>query len=956
MKLGLLAGSALACLSAPVAAQEAGDEAEGVLSAAAQQADGEGMIVVTGSRIQRSGLNAPTPITAINAEQLEQIAPTTLAEGLSQLPQFLNSDRPATTGISYSSNAGASYLNLRSLGASRTLVLLDGRRIVPATRAGTTDISLLPQALVEQVDVVTGGASAAYGSDAVTGVVNFVLNDKFDGVKGRIQGGISDRGDDENYRIELAGGFALGDRTHVVLAADYFSTEGVEDYTKREWFESWGRITNPDPNGPRELLVKNVNTRVLTHGGLITSGPLAGTQFLEGGVPAPFEPGSIVTSTQQVGGSGIDVGEYFQLSPKNNRGTLFAHVKHEFSSNLEGYAQFLYGRSRQDWHGTAAGEYPPIWALTIYRDNAFLPESIAQRMDEEGITSFQMGRMANPYAPGGDFPFNRFGMNSDLYSGTVGLDGKLGNWRWNAYYQYGRNDQLIDIYKNPRLDRVFQAVDAVLDPGTGRIVCSSTLVEGPNGCVPLNMFGAGSPSDEAIDWILGSAIQDQRITQHFTEAMIQGEPFSLWAGDVSIAVGGAYRKETLEQTTNAESLLAMPELPGQDVYPDIPSANYRGLPAAYAAPRVGVFERGNPRPISGGYDVWEVFGEVLVPLAKDLPFARNLDVNAAVRYADYQGSGGVTTWKGGINWEPAYGLRFRATRSRDIRAPNLGERFDLSRGNGSARDPELNNAQYNFVVETGGNPNASPERADTLTFGVVYQPEWLSGLGLSIDYYDIKLKDALGQLGVQTIVDNCFSGSQPACGQITRNAEGLIVEVDNTFINIAQARTKGLDFELSYSTPIPDGSVRFRALATYIDELSFTEPNVPTIDRAGQTGPCSDNCAPKWQGNANITVSQGPLTFFVQERFIGAGKYNTTYGPAEINDNTIDAAFYTDIRLGYDFGLGGGEFQLYASVTNLFDRDPSIAPSGLPFGTTHTNTNLFDVIGRRYTLGVSARY
>lgn len=944
--LSLLVGAAIPMVSAPALAQTQSDGAEN-----------ENAIVVTGSRIQRNGMNAPTPVTVIGEEQLEQIAPTTLAEGLSQLPQFLNSDTPATTGISYSGNAGASYLNLRSLGASRTLVLLDGRRVVPATRLGTADIGTFPQALVKQVDVVTGGASAAYGSDAVTGVVNFVLDDKFEGLKGRAQGGISGRGDDKNYMLSLAGGFALGENTHVVLSAEYFSTEGVEDYRDRDWFEGWASIANPAyPNGPREIIVKNVHARVLTHGGLISSGPLAGTQFLEGGVPAPFYNGDYVTTSSQVGGSGVDIGRYFQLAPKNNRGSFFAHVTHDFSSSLKGYVQFLYGRTRQNWHGTAAGEYPPIWALTIYRDNAFLPESIGQKMDEAGITSFQMGRMADPYAEGGDFPFNRYQMNGDFYSATAGLEGNVGTWRWQTYYQFGLSDQFINVYNNPRLDRLFQAVDAVIDPGSGRIVCSSTLVEGANGCVPLNMFGPGSPSDEAIDWILGNAIQDQRIKQHFVEASIQGEPFATWAGDVSVAAGAAYRKETLRQRTNAESMLAMPELPGQDLFPDIPSANYRGLPAAYAAPKTGPFERGNPRPIAGGYDVWEVFGEVFVPLAVDRPFARSLDVSGAVRYAEYQGSGGVTTWKGGVTWAPFDGLKLRATRSRDIRAPNLRERFEYAGGAGAARDPENNNESFTFISISGGNPNARPEKADTLTFGAVVQPAFVPGLALSVDYYDIKLKGALAQLGIQTIVDNCYAGSQLACNQITRNQDNMIVQVNNTFLNIAESRTRGVDFELDYRMPVGNGDLNFRLLGTYIDELSFTEPGVSTIDRAGQTGPCSDNCAPHWQGNANVTFKQGPITLFVQERFVGAGKYNSTWGPKDISDNTVSAAFYTDARVAYDFSVGKGKWQAFASVTNLFDRPPELAPDFFTFATLHTNGNLFDQIGRRFTLGVSAKY
>lgn len=265
-------------------------------AAPAQGADGEvetlAEVTVTGSRIsQRSGMTTPTPVTAVTADELQTLAPGTMMDALDKLPQFTGNSTPESAGSSWTGTAGQSILNLRGVGSNRTLVLLDGHRVVSSTRRGTTDINILPEALVQRVDVVTGGASAAYGSDAVAGVVNFVLDKRFEGVKGDVQGGISDYGDNQSYEMSLSGGRALGDRAHLLLSADYYNSEGVPNYLERDWYQGWGVITNPTPGQAARVIVPDVRSRNWTFGGMIPRGPLANTQFLEGGVPAPFEVG-----------------------------------------------------------------------------------------------------------------------------------------------------------------------------------------------------------------------------------------------------------------------------------------------------------------------------------------------------------------------------------------------------------------------------------------------------------------------------------------------------------------------------------------------------------------------------------------------------------------------------------------------------------------------------------------
>ncbi len=338
-----------------------------------------------------------------------------------------------------------------------------------------------------------------------------------------------------------------------------------------------------------------------------------------------------------------------------------------------------------------------------------------------------------------------------------------------------------------------------------------------------------------------------------------------------------------------------------------------------------------------------------------------LDLNSAIRYANYQGSGGVMAWKLGLDWAPLDALRFRATRSRDVRAGTLSERFDMTRGPGTVLDPFSNTGvRQVFSQIAGGNPEVDPEKADTLTFGFVWQPTWLPGFGITTDLYDIDIKDAIGQLTVQDIVDECYAGVATLCSWITRDENGAISQMRNKFINIARARTRGVDFEAFYGRGISlfGGNEQFkmRAFATYVAESSsVSQAGAEKIDRAGQTGIMGG--APDWQANVSMMYSRNGFSLSLQERYISAGLYNATYTAADINDNTVDAAFYTNLRVGYESALNDGTgIEVYGSVTNLFDADPPLAPNLIFTGTVHTNAALFDTIGRRYNLGVTVKF
>jgi iron complex outermembrane receptor protein len=359
--------------------------------------------------------------------------------------------------------------------------------------------------------------------------------------------------------------------------------------------------------------------------------------------------------------------------------------------------------------------------------------------------------------------------------------------------------------------------------------------------------------------------------------------------------------------------------------------------------------------------VREAFIETDVPLLGETAWSRSMTFNGAVRLANYEGSGNVWAWKAGLDWQITNELRLRGTRSRDVRAGTLSERFDTSRGPGNVDDPLDNTPNtYPISVITGGNPEVDPELADTLTFGVVYQPSWFEGASFSIDAYDIDIKGAIGQLGAQQIVDQCNRGATQLCGYIERDGTGTISLIYNLFINTDRTHTRGIDFESTYRRPISlfggAESMNIRLLTSYVDELSTQLAGAAKIDRAGQTGLA--NGAPDWQASLSLGYDRGPFSGTLQGRYINAGLYDATWRTGvEIDDNTIDSFFLTNLQLGYEGDFTTDvSYKVSLNVNNLLDVDPPLVAAFGFTGSTATNSGLFDIYGRRYTLGIKVRF
>jgi iron complex outermembrane recepter protein len=938
-------------------------------------------VTVTGSRIRATGMSTPTPVTVVEIEELANMAPGQLIDSLDQLPQFMNNARP-NTAASKADSAGASNLNMRAIGSKRTLVLLDGRRVVPSNRLGIVDINLFPEALIERVETVTGGASAAYGTDAVAGVVNFILNDDFEGLETHLQMGETSRGDYDNHEISVAGGAPIGDRLHLIGALDRFESDRIDNLDGREWYQGIGTVTNPDytatGQGPRLLTRANVVSTEYTGGGIVDA---PGTSihrlhFAPDGSPIPFEIGeyaSIGGGTQNmVGGSGFNPTDFDttvrtpaypdgtrsgSFVPDSERSSAFLRLTFDATDNLTVFAEGMLGRTETNSVGTLPLGHS-IWALTAYQGNPYLPDGIAEAMVDEGIGSFRLQR----YHTEADIAQDRFIMENDTSSITAGFDWQLeSGWQIQGHVQSGQNDNELLFQDFLRRDRLPLAMDAVVDLDTGEIVCNVTLLSDDfDDCVPVNLFGRGRASQEAIDWVTGDMYVLADLEQNSAEISASNEISEGWgAGPLSLAVGSSWREQSIVHRIGPSELVNQPDLA------DDPDRGIRGLPIASLGTddRLEFVDLDN---FEGSFNVKELFGEMLIPLVASRPGVQQLNLNLATRWADYSGSGDIWAHKAGLDWQINDLVRLRGTLSRDVRAGSLEERFDRQGQGTSLQDPERDNETYTTFQIRGGNPNVSPEEADTFTVGVVLQPPRIEGLGVSLDWYDIEVDGAIDFIGVQEIVDQCFAtGSAEFCDRITRDpATNIVTLVENTFANVDKRNVSGLDLEVSYRRQInllSDGSesLSLRFLASWLDENSTTEADAPKRDLVGELGG-ADSGLPELQWTANFGYDNGPFSLFLQGRWIDSGIGDIDYVEGvDIDDNSVESMFYTNLRasFGREFG-GDGRWEAFVHVANLLDEDPPVIAGWSAFGGTGTATNesLYDTLGRRYTVGFQLRY
>jgi iron complex outermembrane receptor protein len=914
-----------ATLSLPLLAQEQ--------EAAVQE------IVVTGSRIARSGFETPTPVTALSADDLTATSPGQVADVLATLPSMQGSQLPTSTGIQTATSAGASNLNLRGLGASRTLVLLNGRRFVSATAAGAPDIALFPNALISRVEVVTGGASAAYGSDAVSGVVNFILDRRLDGLKANVESSISEYGDDPNYKASLSYGSPFADgRGHFVSSAEYYKSEGLQGFGDRDWAaERYALVSNVTGSSPRLVNLPNVGFSVANYGGLVPSGLLRGVTFGPGGTVQRFDFGTFTSSVSQSGGDAVETSDLTDLVVGLQRKNAFGHGEYELTDNFTLFGEAMWAESDANFIGSSS-QATQTRAYTIFNNNAYLPAAVAAQMAAASVTSFPLGRINRDFGP--ITVENR----SRNYRAVGGFEGKFGaGWSYNGSFTHGENHRMLATRNNLIFENAYRAADAVVAPAgnaagvaAGTIVCNSTLSNPGDGCVPMNLFGVGAPSAASIDYVTGDSIANQTIKQDVAELNVNGTPFSLWAGPVSIAAGVSYRRESTVQTV------------------DPLSAHIKtcaGIPRGCAAAinnTPGGYQTTNPQPITGSFDVEEVYLESELPLLRDKPLAQAVDLNAAVRYAHYSLSGGVVPWKVGLTWQMIDDVKLRGTYSNDIRAANLNELFQAgSQAQGSVFDPFRNNQQAAYFSSTTGNPELVPEDSRTITGGIVFEPSFIQGLRTSIDYYTIRISGAIGNVAAQDIVNGCFTGNQVFCSYIQRTPAGVISNFTLPFQNSDKLSTSGVDVEADYALDdFLGGSGLFRAMINHTADYKTQLGNGTVTVGVGQLG------RPKWRGQLTQQYSRNALSVSLQERFVGGLVLSRAYVEGvdiSPEDNHVGPRVYFDLSAKYKLGEA---WQLYGTVHNLANLEPpnnihTLGTSGIGLANID-----YDNVGRYFTLGV----
>ncbi len=951
-RMALLSGCALIATVAPAAAQSTAPEAQTPESSAAPAGQD---IIVTGSRVVRDGYNQPTPVTVAPTEELEKATPTNLADAINKLPQFANSTSPAAnTQLQGNSGEHGNLLNLRGVGPTRALILLDGIRVPPTTFRGAVDVNTIPQLLIQRVDVVTGGASAVYGSDAVSGAVNFVLDKKFTGVKGVAQRGVSTRGDLGNYRVGLAGGMSFaGDRGHILASIERYDSEGIKRSARIYGGDAYAAVgsvpgSTAAPGRAANPFIFLPNLRFTTNdynNGIIltsTAPSLTNTIFLPGGAVRPIQRGTTTgTPGTNVGGDGLYIPGSNQLIAPLTTTQGYGRLSYDLTSTLTAHVQGSYSRSVTSYDTQAQS----VLGFRFFSGNAFLNPAVqAQMGPNDSFTVFRF------IAEQGPIPTRE---QTDAYLVNAGLEWKLGGWNVTADYTHGSSITNF-AQKQVEIPKLAAALDAVRAPDNS-IVCRVTLTN-PGlypGCKPINVFGAGTPSTADLETVLGvSRYRAENTTDDFVLSA-RGDLFQLPAGPVTVAVGGQYREQALNLTSNSD-----PAVP-------IDFTGLRGIPAN----RMTRFNNTNVGSAVGKLTVKEAFAEAQVPIFKDQSFARELSLNGAVRVTDYSTSGSVTTWKVGAVYKPINDIMFRVTRSRDIRAPSLFELFaGIQTAPVNFNDPHTG-TPGSIRQFSGGNPNLKPETGDTFAAGVVLSPSFLPGFNASVDYYDLKINGAIATQGLNDVVNECeaSNGTSPTCSLIDRplpfndrSPANYPTSVSLITQNISFLRTSGVDVALSYRSKVGNGELNLRAYANYLDRYKTqTNSIAPVIDYAGHGVNSQTSYAyPKFRGNFSADYSNGGFTLFVQETMIG----KVTIGNLK-NDPTsfyavpaIKPVFYTDATISYKFDTAGAP-ELFLTATNLFDRKPPLvaaaAAPGLIYPTLFT---LYNVAGRTLTAGVRFRF
>lgn len=911
-------------------------------------------IVVTGSRLVRRDFSSPSPIVTIGRERLDFAGQATLESTLNQMPQIVpDEDRSVNNG-----GDGKARINLRGMGANRTLVMLNGRRLAPSGIGTAVDINNLPQVLVERTEVITGGATTVYGSDAVAGVVNFVLRDDFEGLSIDLSGYSTEQGDANAYDVSIAYGHNFSDaRGNITVYGGYYDRDelfaSARPYTATQWADNWDGTLS-------------ARGSVVVPEGFIFFPPI---DFGEGPVsPTIFGPGGTLRPFADPDDNyNFQPSNYIQVPLERYSGGVF--LDYELGST-ELYVEASYAENRAE---RSLAPVPAGTFLMLSTDSPFLPDETRQLLNDflfpvaPDVVAGFMGKRFTGLGP-------RVIINTSEYKRLVaGIRGDLGSdWEFDAWATYTKNDEETVQRNDGSISRLQQGL--LYDADTGGCTDPS------NGCVPLNIFGLDSLTGEMLDFIrFQPLVNVTDREQLLVSAFVRGELFRTWAGPVATAFGAEWRRD---------------------------DGSFRADDALFEFDTLGYRPR---ERVDGSESVVELYAEALVPLLDGARLADYVALEIGGRYSDYEHAGSVTTYKAGLEWQIVSGLRFRGMFQRSVRAPNLLEAFveqqrftNFLIGDDPRDDPcsaSANPAASGvaeqciatglpadqlgvfeasvFPVEfvTGGNPDLEPEVAETLTAGFVLEPFEAADFQLAVDYFRLELEDSIGGLDA---IDACYDPANSGalfCDALSRDpATYNINSVFQPNINRGLIRSEGVDTQLVYRTELPDSLVLGGGAAdlsasvawTHMNQSSFQQtPFSTSLQCAGFFGmPCTEDGvgARTFAGDrvtTNLNYVSGDFSALLTWRWISGTRNATVKNPAFINTPGAELAVprvghenYLDFGAGYSFT---DNVTARLAIANLTDKQPPLMTASA-MGVSNVDQSMYDVYGRAYTLSLSLSY
>ena len=946
-------------------------------------------IIVTGSHVVTS-FNSPTPVNVVGAARMQALAIPQVADALNQLPSFRATTTPASDLFRVSGAIAENAPDLRGLGVTRTLTLVDGHRFVPAGDNGAVDLNAIPSSLVKSTEIVTGGASAAYGADAVAGVVNLILDTKFTGLKVDASAGISGHGDDSNYHFSIAGGreFA-GGRGHIVAGFEYQTENGIGRCENRAWCAKFTNyIGNPgfangvSTNGlPATLALDHVNfvynpTGIVlsakTAGGVTVNQQVATSVAGSGQLPAflqglqitsgdtgtaPFQFGGFLTGNSMQGGdqsASYDwgFGGVPMVVPTWHTSFL-THGTYDVTDHIQAFGEFLYSHT---YGGPVRSTNPtltPNFQVTGTTPSPYLPASLVNAITAYNALPSTTAPIASVniavvLAQTGDaaIAYSR----ADTYRVVGGLKGDLWkDWAWDLTYEHAQNSNYTFV-GNQRLAAFDSTVQATTvtpaNVGTsglalGSIVCTSTLSAPTNGCIPSNFLGGTPISAAAQAKYFLSEWQTRKLTQDDISGNVHGTLYEGWAGPIKGAVGFEYRSDDDVGATDANSALGL-----------------------FAATQTTALPN-TARQVTEGYV------EVNLPLVADMPFIKSLSVDAAGRYTHYSAFGNAEPWKVGLEYQPNDEVMIRATTSADVREPNPAE----SNPNQTSIQLPLNDpfggGTHNILNITGGNPKLSLENSRTTTFGFVLKPHFIPGLKTSVDYYNILVGGAIDSVtGINTL--NACKNLNLLCNNITFTGAfkaSQAASVVSVFQNLDYIHAEGWEMVADYTIDhVMGGRVDIDVNANYILHLvSIDGTGLATVSDGvtGNAGSLSTvSGVPRYKIDTVVAYTKDNWTVSAHGRYIPQGIYDSTkLGPDQVgytlnspigqSRNTVSGIFYLDLNASVRLPVsvwGSNKMEVYGGINNIFDQ---AQPSELRlFG----NPLQFDVIGRAFKVGMRAAW